>query len=474
MSEKVEFEGVVAPTDSRQEDTPASKMPDAPNNSAKTGIRRSTFCCLAAAWMVEGADSQLLNTCLFALQRDIGLSLHEIAVLTTAQMIMANLACPFWGILADRHVLKKRSILALGCLGVGVAVTGMSLVSTILPLVFLRAMCGVFLATLRPVSVALVAELTPEEHRGRAFGQLHSSYMLGMLVVTLVGGNVSNLYFMGIAGWRVLFGISGFITYGVALMLVGCMTDPDRPLEKPASDRALKIVRDEICAVLRFLTIPSFSILVLQGIFGGIPWSILGNNLLYFKLCGLEDWQGSLLTAELTAVGMLGAPIGGSIADFLARKLGYHGRPLSAQITVFTGIPLMYMQFYGLPPGQGTFWEYFAITAAFGLLGMWAGVGTNLPILSDIVPAEHRCKVMAWEGALESSTAAAVGPVAVSFLAQDLFGYTFGEDMGDPLESASALGKAMAATICIPWTVTFLAYGLLHWSYPRDMRLLRK
>ena len=83
---------------------------------------------------------------------------------------------------------------------------------------------------------------------------------------------------------------------------------------------------------------------------------------------------------------------------------------------------------------------------------------------------------MAWEGALESSTAAAIGPVIVSVLAQNLFGYHFGEegDTSSTTDSAIALGKAMAATICIPWTITFLAYTLLHWSYPRDLRHLRE
>ena len=28
--------------------------------------------------------------------------------------------------------------------------------------------------------------------------------------------------------------------------------------------------------------------------------------------------------------------------------------------------------------------------------------------------------------------------------------------------------------ICLPWTLTLLAYTLMHWSYPRDMRLLNE
>ena len=222
--------------------------------------------------------------------------------------------------------------------------------------------------------------------------------MLGMLLTTLVGGNVANIFIASLAGWRVLFFVTGVLTYGVAAVLAKCMVEPPQKFEKPVdSGGVCKTVREELWAVLRFLTIPSFSILVLQGIFGSIPWSIMGNNLLYFKLAGLQDWESSILTAEFTAAGMLGAPLGGFVADSLARRLGYHGRPLNAQVTVAIGIPLMYLQFYGVPAGEGTFWVYFAIIGSFGVFATWAGIGTNLPILSDIVPAEHRCKAMACE-----------------------------------------------------------------------------
>jgi len=178
------------------------------------------------------------------------------------------------------------------------------------------------------------------------------------------------------------------------------------------------------------------------------------------------------MAAEVTVMGCIGTMIAGYVADFLARRLGYHGRPLNAQITVSISIPLIYFQFYGIPAGKGSFGLYFGILAAFGILGTWAQSGTNFPILSDIVPSQDRSKVMAWECALENSIANAIGPIFVSVLAEKYFGYKFGakEASGVSLESATALGKAMTLTMCFPWAVTFLAYSFLHWSYPRDMR----
>jgi len=196
---------------------------------------------------------------------------------------------------------------------------------------------------------------------------------------------------------------------------------------------------------------------------------------LFFQLTGIDDAKVAILSGVGPITGAIGNMLGGFVSDFLARRFKLHGRPLSAQLTVAMGLPLIYLIFQGIPPGHGTFGAYLALNIAFGILGSWAQAGTNFPILSHIVPADARSRVMAWESALENSLANAIGPTVVGLLAEDVFGYKFGShgaDGGPDLESADALGKAMAAVICIPWIVCFLAYSLLHWSYPRDVRIM--
>jgi len=232
----------------------------------------------------------------------------------------------------------------------------------------------------------------------------------------------------------------------------------------------INVVQD-LC---KFLSIPTFCVMIMQGIFGTIPWTVMGNMMLYFQLSGIDDGKASALTSEQPIAGAVGNLLGGIIADALALKCGYHGRPLSAQITVALGIPLIWLIFGGVPVGSAGFCVYFALIAAFGLLGSWAQSGTNFPILSEIVPASSRSRVMAWECALENSIANLLGPPVVTLLATKAFGYTFSDKDADgkDLASAAALGKAMQATICIPWVITLGAYTLLHWSYPRDVQRL--
>lgn len=433
--------------------------------------------CLCMVSALEGLDTQLIPASLFALQRDIGLRLGDVAILTVVQMVLTNLAAPFWGILADRGTLKRRNILILGALGEGAAITMLAFAPSIVLMVFCRGMSGFFLASLRPVCNGLIADMTSDDRRGKIFGRVQSALLFGMFVSTMVAGNVANTHVLGLPGWRILFIFAGLVACCVAAAVAAFLQEPAREINEAEQTKGCRAVLDELLTVVRFLTIPTFGVMIMQGIFGTIPWSVMGNGLLYFKLSGLTDLEASILTSEGTVMGIFGNILGGLVADALARRFGYHGRPLSAQITVAIGIPLVFLEFYGIPAGTGSFAAYFAIIAGFGILGSWAQSGTNFPILSDIVPPKDRSKVMAWECALENSIANAIGPIFVSFLAENIFGYDFSEAdaNGVSISSATALGKAMTATICIPWLITLVAYTLLHWSYPRDMkRLLAK
>mmetsp|Transcript_22288 Transcript_22288/g.50764 ORF Transcript_22288/g.50764 Transcript_22288/m.50764 type:complete len:517 (-) Transcript_22288:185-1735(-) len=441
---------------------------------------------LCAVSMLEGVDTQVLPASMFALQRDIGFELTDLAYLTVAQGVTINLAAPIWGILADRGILRRRTILVIGAFGQGLITIALATTTALWSMIVLRAVVGGLLAALRPISNGIIADVTSEGKRGKVFGRVQCSLLVGMFLSTIIVGNLSRKTILGLNGWRVAFGVIGLIAMAVAALEARFLQEP--PVNKapqtstasaePATARRCKwfsAIVEEVRDLAKFLTIPTFSVMIMQGIFGTIPWTVMGNMMLYFQLSGIDDSKASILTGEQPIAGAFGNLLGGYIADFLAGRFGYHGRPLSAQITVALGIPLVWLIFGGVPPGSMGFWAYFALIAGFGLLGSWAQSGTNFPILSEIVPAEARSRVMAWECALENSIANLLGPPVVTLLATKAFGYTFGDQdaSGKDLHAAGALGKAMQAVICIPWCVTLAAYTLLHWSYPRDVKNLK-
>merc|ERR1719210_66596 len=285
----------------------------------------------------------------------------------------------------------------------------------------------------------------------------------------MIATPMSNRTILGLAGWRIAFCLCGGLAVAVATLVALLLVEPPRQEEREAGAaqrRGWKAVVEELSELLSFFSIPTFGVMIMQGIFGTIPWTVMGNMTLFFQLTGQEDHMAAILTGEQAVMGAFGNLLGGLVADRLARHFGLHGRPLNAQITVSMGLPLIWLIFMGVPPGKGS----------FGLLGSWAQSGTTFPILSEIVPASARSRVMAWECALENSIANALGPPVVALLATNCFGYTFGEEekSGKSIASAEALGQAMTVVIVFPWIICFLAYSLLHWSYPRDIRLLQQ
>merc|ERR1712087_1075254 len=168
----------------------------------------------------------------------------------------------------------------------------------------------------------------------------------------------------------------------------------------------LAVCASEIRAMLRFLRYPSFVLMICQGIFGSIPWMVLGNLNTYVRLSGFS--QDDLFWLGLPGVmGIAGGFIGGLVSDYLITKVGPRGRPLTAMLTVGFGIPLQYMLWYGIYPGSA--WSnvevFVTIQIFFNLLANWAQPGCNFPVLGQIVTGKDRNKVMCWEMAFENTCA---------------------------------------------------------------------
>jgi len=210
--------------------------------------------------------------------------------------------------------------------------------------------------------------------------------------------------------------------------------------------------------------------MVAQGTFGTIPWTVLWIGTRYYQAGNLSDlsagWQ--------PIISMPGTLLGGFLADRAAAKYGFHGRPIIAQVTVALAIPIMYVNFIGLPPEKGSFLAYAGIISFFGIFATWAQGGTNWPILSTIVPEDVRSRVLAVEGALENSLATIFGPVFLQLLATQVFGFDLGSlsPEGMDYKNARKLGQALCVTVCIPWLLAYVVYSFLHITFPRDMKKL--
>merc|ERR1719215_2266554 len=292
-----------------------------------------------------------------------------------------------------------------------------------------------------------------------------------MLFTSVLATPIARAEIFGIQGWRSAFVLVGSLSIIVCILLMLFLVDPKGT--KKHESRGVRAAVEEIKSLLQFFTIPTFTIMILQGIFGTIPWGVLGMMTMYFQMSGLSDGEATVLQTEGLVVGIFGNALGGYVADALARRYGYHGRPLNAQFTVAVGMPLIATMFYWIKPGEGSVYTYFVLLLLWALLGCWAQSGTNFPILCEIVPADKRCRILAWECCLENTIASAITPFVVAAVST-YFGYHFGQDNKDDpvakLESAAALGKSMTLITIVPGIACFLVYSILHCTYARDVK----
>merc|ERR1711870_51700 len=286
----------------------------------------------------------------------------------------------------------------------------------------------------------------------------------GMIVGPMAESTFDVPLFGPTRGWRIAFAVVSCVAIVASVFSFLKMPDvqgaPMTEEEKQQGVGAMMI--SEIQAMIRFLRYPSFVLMICQGIFGSIPWIVIGNLNLYVRLCGFEQW--TLFWLGLPGIlGVAGGFLEGLVSDRLVKMIGPRGRPLTAMLTVAFGIPLQYALWYGIAPGSAmnNVWVFVAIQALFNLLANWAQPGCNFPVLGQIVTGKDRNKVMCWEMAFENTMATIIGSNAVPLVIQDF-------------EQARTLGLAQTVIICIPWMICFGVYSLLLWSFPIDVKRVEK
>jgi len=434
---------------------------------------------LAAVSSVEGADMSLFASVAFAMQMDLGLGLTEISLLNMWSGIAGCCAAPVWGVLADRRVLTRRAILTVGCLGWGITTILLAVFDTWSLMMALRALNGVFLACLRPISNGLVPDMVPETQRGKVFGQIQFAMDIGTMLAPFLVTPVSTRVVLGVYGWRVAFAAVGLVSVALALLVGLTMVEPPKegaPAEGPADGdsrgglaKVGAAASEEACRLVGLFRSPTFVIIVLQGLFGMCFWSALGSMTMFFQTAGLTDFNAGFITTLQRGTGAIGHLLGGLIGDRASVRWPIHGRAFIAQVSVAAGIPVVWLMFSALEPGPDMFIPYCFLVTFFGLTAMWCAAGVNWPIFCEIVPAESRSTVVAWDTALEGLSSSILGNMMVAFLAK-LSGYEDPE-RGAPMRNqanAVALGHGLFWTTFAPLTICLVFYSLLHWSYPLD------
>lgn len=240
---------------------------------------------------------------------------------------------------------------------------------------------------------------------------------------------------------------------------------------KPYLWNAVRSVVRDIGSVMK---IPTFSIIIMQGIIGSIPYASLVFLTLYFQLLGMSDAIASALVATYLIGGGVGGLLGGWIGDLAAKRWPNHGRIAMTQVSVASGIPFALLLFKGLPSFGNGVVLYVVTIGAFAVSTSWPAPCANNPIFAEIVPVRLRNLVYSFDRCFEGAVAAFATPF-VGLLSQTIFGFNGTSTVtGDALvdtRNAKALGNALLTFLLIPWTLCLIIYTGLYYTYPRDRRL---
>ncbi|KAF8019057.1 hypothetical protein BT93_H3819 [Corymbia citriodora subsp. variegata] len=413
-----------------------------------------TLVLVNLASIMERADESLLP----GVYKEVGAALHTdptgLGSLTLFRSIVQSACYPLAAYLASRH--NRAHVIALGAFLWAAATFLVAISSTFLQVAISRGLNGIGLAIVIPAVQSLVADSTDDSNRGMAFGWLQLTGNIGSIIGSLSSVLIASTSFLGIPGWRIAFHLVAIVS-----VIVGILSFWSE----------LKDLVKEAKLVMR---IPSFQIIVAQGVSGSFPWSALSFTAMWLELIGFSHNTTAFLMTIFIIAGSLGGLFGGWMGDTLAKRLPNSGRIILSQISSGSAIPLAAVLLLALPDDPTTAFLHGLVLFIMGLIISWNAPATNNPIFAEIVPEKSRTSIYALDRSFESVLASFAPPV-VGILAQHVYGYkpipkgsSDSVEIETDRENAASLAKALYTAIGIPMMICCLIYSFLYCTYPRD------
>ncbi|XP_010269227.1 PREDICTED: uncharacterized protein LOC104605963 isoform X1 [Nelumbo nucifera] len=442
-----------------------------------------TFILVNLAGIMERADESLLP----GVYKEVGAALHTdptgLGSLTLFRSIVQSSCYPLAAYLAVRH--NRAHVIALGAFLWAAATFLVAISSTFFQVAVSRGLNGIGLAIVTPAIQSLVADSTDDTNRGMAFGWLQLTGNLGSIIGGLCSVLIASTSFMGIPGWRISFHLVAIVSVAVGVLVRLFANDPrfsdegSKPSDSGPSRSIWSELKNLVLEAKSVMKVPSFHIIVAQGVTGSFPWSALSFAPMWLELIDFSHKQTAFLMSMFVIASSLGGLFGGKMGDILAKRLPNSGRIILSQISSVSAIPLAAVLMLVLPDDPSTAFLHGLVLFIMGLCISWNAPATNNPIFAEIVPEKSRPSIYALDRSFESVLSSFAPPV-VGLLAQHVYGYkpipkgsSKSVEIATDRENAASLAKALYTAIAIPMTLCCLIYSFLYCTYPRDRERAR-
>ena len=317
---------------------------------------RTALLVLTALNLLNYADRNVLFAVQPLVQDEFHLTNAQIGYLTSAFLGFYMVAAPFVGPLADRY--SRKLIIVLGALFWSGLTLLTAVTHTYTELLIRHTLVGVGEATFVTIAPTFVADLFPENRRGRILGVFYLAIPVGSAAGYLLGGYLAPHH-----GWRFPFYVAAAPGFLLAIAVL-FLKEPERGQFDSVKDVAeAELLPKEFSggfargALLRvFLYLKELWHLIL-GLFRNPAFltSTLGMAALTFSLGGIQVWIPKFLYSErgytleaanfafgmiIVVDGIIAALAGGWLGDYLLPRMkgSYY---LVSAASMLAGVPVM-------------------------------------------------------------------------------------------------------------------------------------
>ncbi|KAI8107478.1 hypothetical protein M9435_002507 [Picochlorum sp. BPE23] len=426
-------------------------------------------CCA----IVEKADESVLPAVLINIRESFPeASLTTLGFATFIRAIFQALASPIAGFLGDEY--DRTKIILYGCVIWGVAMGCIGL-STNLGVLLISCGCnGIGLSLAIPTITSLLSDYSHPSQRGRVFGMMGFVANMGGLVAAFFATSFASEHHHG--GWRLVFITMALVSVVCGVVQRILAVDPrDLKVQKLRNADVYSKLVSMFESLQVLLRIPSFRLIVLQGIVGSMPWVSMSLFTLWLQNIGFSGRISAHLVAIFSVCCALGGVLGGILGDYAASNISQrHGRIAVGQTSIALGIPLSILLcrrgIYNPPllaDGVEVYYPFAVLLALLGLVSSWCG-SNNSAIFAEIVPPTMITRVFAFDRTFEGAVGALGAPL-VGVIASRVYGFSFDDD-SQGYENGRALSQSLMWCLCVPWAICFIFYSLLHRTFPSDRR----
>ncbi|GAY42760.1 hypothetical protein CUMW_069370 [Citrus unshiu] len=445
------------------------------------GISLSLILINLAAIM-ERADENLLPSVYKEVSEAFNAGPSDLGYLTFIRNFVQGLSSPLAGVLVINY--DRPAVLTIGilCWAFSTAAVGAS--QHFLHVGMWRAVNGFGLAIVIPALQSFIADSYKDGVRGAGFGLLSLVGTLGGIGGGVLATIMAGHQFWGVPGWRCAFILMATLSVLIAFLVLIFVVDPrkkastfhgtgenfdrDELVEK-GNTSVSSVWLESWMATKAVIKVPTFQIIVLQGIVGSLPWTAMVFFTMWFELIGF-DHSSTAALLSLFAIGCaVGSFLGGVVADRISQAYPHSGRVMCAQFSAFMGIPFSWFLLTAIPQSVSNYYTYAVTLVLMGLTISWNATAANGPMFAEVVPAKHRTMIYAFDRAFEGSFSSFAAPL-VGILSEKMFGYdskAIDPVMGSPRE-ALALSRGLLSMMAVPFGLCCLFYTPLYKIFKRD------